>query len=344
MVKALLTAALCTAAFAETVTYNYTGNTFSVCNGATSLNGNCAANSFSDGNVASLTFSAPLGANLSSANQLSSPNLTAWTISDKLGDAPAFSSTDADAANELTALSLSTNGSGAISGWSIAAETPGFFLNPTSYLAGGTFYGINNPTFIGGSGFPNADDLIVNGGNSYSAPGGGYNLSDGLTGTWTETLNGFQGGTASAPVFLLGGSPVAGVSGSISGLGAEEYYGFYWGGGAFTASADITGAAAGAAYLFSEGSAGSFCGGGPSETLNSTNSFTNTIAIANLAPGQYCIGLLATSAADPGFALTFNTPVSGVVPEPSGLAPLSIALVMIGVLRRKIRACAWVVR
>jgi hypothetical protein len=337
MLRACLIAALCTTAFAETVTYNYTGNTFSVCNGATFLNGNCAANSFSDSNVASLTFSAPLGANLSSANQLSSPNLTAWTISDKLGDAPAFSSSDPNAASELTALTLSTNGSGAISGWSITAETPGFFLNPNAYLAGGTFYGLNNPTFIGGSGFPNADDLIVNGGNGYSAPGGGYNLSNGLTGTWTETLNGFQGGTASAPVFLLGGSPVAGVTGSIGGDGAEEYYGFYWGGGAFSASADVTGAGPGTSYQFTEGTAGSFCSGGASETLNSGDSFTNTIAIANLAPGQYCIGLTANSAADPIYAFIFLTPVSGVVPEPSGLIPLSAAFgVMVFLRHRKL--------
>ena len=47
-----------------------------------------------------------------------------------------------------------------------------------------------------------------------------------VPGTWTETLNGFQGGTASAPVYLIGGSPVAGLSGTISGLGAEDFYWF----------------------------------------------------------------------------------------------------------------------
>jgi hypothetical protein len=41
--------------------------------------------------------------------------------------------------------------------------------------------------------------------------------------------------------------------------------------------------------------------------------------LSNLAAGQYCIGLAATSANDPAYALTFNTPVNGFkTPEPSG--------------------------
>jgi hypothetical protein len=333
MVKVWLIAALCTAAFADTVTYNYTGNTFSVCDGLTSLNQNCPANSFIDRNLASLTFNAPLGANLSSVNEAASPSLTAWTMRDALGDTPSFSSTDANAATELTALSLSTNGSGALTGWIMSAETSGFTFSP--YLAGGAYYGISNPTFIGGSGFPNADDLVFGGnGGNRNVPGGGYNLSNGLTGTWTETLNGFQGGTTSAPVFLLGGSPVAAVTGSIGGQGAEEYYGFYWGGGAFSATAAVTGASDAASYLFTVGSAGSFCSGGASRNLNSSDAFSGTIATA-MPAGQYCIGLDANSLADPGFALTFNTPVSGT-PEPGYTAILLVGLVaLIFVARRK---------
>ena len=72
-------------------------------------------------------------------------------------------------------------------------------------------------------------------------------------GTWTSTLNSFQGGTTSAPVYLIGGVPVAGVTGTIGGLGSEDYYSFVWAGGAFSASASITGANTGASYLFSEG-------------------------------------------------------------------------------------------
>lgn len=332
MVKTWLMLAVCTpAVFGASIAYNYTGNTFTVCNGATSINGNCPANVFSDRILASATFSSPLGANLSSANEASS--VVAWTMGDALGLTPSFSSLDANAAAEFQGLVLSTNGVGGISAWGMVAETAGFFLNPTTFLPGGTFYGINNPTFIGGSGFPNADDLIGNGGNTNSAPGGGWNVSSGLTGTWTETLNGFQGGTTAAPVFLLSGSPVAGVSGSIGGQGAQEYYGFYWAGGAFSATASITGASGTASYLFSEGLASGFCGGGASSTLNSVDSFTSTIGSADLAPGQYCIGIDANSPNDPNFSITFNTPVSAV-PEPSGLILLSAGLGMIRVLRR----------
>jgi hypothetical protein len=213
----------------------------------------------------------------------------------------------------------------------MTGETTGFTFSP--YLAGGAYIGINNPTFIGGSGFPNADDLVFGGnGSNTNVAGGGWSLSSGFTGTWTETLNGFQGGTTSAPVFLLGGSPVAGVSGTIGGQGSEDYYGFYWAGGAFSATASITGASSTASYLFTEGLASGFCGGGASNTLNSGDSFTGTIASANLAPGQYCIGLDANSANDPNFSLTFNTPVSSV-PEPSGFVLLSAGLGMIVVLR-----------
>jgi hypothetical protein len=132
-------------------------------------------------------------------------------------------------------------------------------------------------------------------------------------------------------VFLLGGSPVGEVTGTIGGFGSQEYYLFSWGGGAFSATASVTGASSAASYLFTEGLAGT-CTGGASQTLNIGDSFMSTIAIANLAPGQYCIGLDANNPNDPAFALTFNTPVSGV-PEPSGFVLLSAALGMIGVVR-----------
>ena len=326
MVKVwLMTAALCTVAFADTITYNYTGNSFTRCNGTTSINGTCPADSFIDHSVASLTFSAPLGANLSNANEVSSPNLVAWTIGDSLGNIQTFASTDPNAATEITGtgvanfhngISLSTNSSGAITGW---------MMDASNTEAGA---GISNPTFIGGSGFPVADAIVGN------VSGVFWHLGNGFTGTWTQTLNGFQGGTAAAPVFLLGGTQVAGVTGSIGGQGAEEYYGFYWGGGAFSAKADITGASDAASYLFTVGSASSFCSGGASETLNSSDSFESTIATA-MPAGQYCIGLDANSLADPGFALTFNTPVSGT-PEPGYTAILLVGLAaLIFAARRK---------
>jgi len=192
----------------------------------------------------------------------------------------------------------------------------------------GNLFLMTNPTIIGGgTGLPLADALVVNEGNS----GPGYNLGNSIPGTWTETLNGFQGGPTSAPVFLLGGSPIGQVTGTIGGFGSQEYYLFNWGGGAFSTTASITGASSAASYLFSEGVAGS-CNSS-NVTLNSGDSFTGTIAFGNLSPDQYCTGLDANSALDPKISLTFNAPVSGV-PEPSGLVLLSAGLGVIGVLRR----------
>ena len=142
-----------------------------------------------------------------------------------------------------------------------------------------------------------------------------------------------QGGTTSSPVYLEG-TGIGGVAGTIGGQGSEDYYSFYWAGGAFSATASITGASSTASYLFTDGLVGSSCSGGASQTLNSGDSFTSTLASANLAPGQYCIGIDANSANDPNFSLTFNTPVSGV-PEPSGFVLLFTGLGMIVVLRAK---------
>ena len=102
--------------------------------------------------------------------------------------------------------------------------------------------------------------------------------------------------------------------------------------GAFSATASMTGASAGASYVFSEGVTGS-CSSGGSQTLDSGDIFTGTIAIANLVPGQYCIGIDANSASDPAFALTFNTPVDGATPEPSTVVLLSAGLGVVCVLR-----------
>ena len=134
-----------------------------------------------------------------------------------------------------------------------------------------------------------------------------------VTGTATAlsaTITNFPGGPNSTPTFLLAVAPIAEVTGTIGG-GTQDYYIFQWAGGAFNASASITGANVGASYMFSEGTVPG-CGMGNGTTLNSSDNFTGTIAISNLAPGQYCIGLIANNSNDPAFTLTFNTPVLGV--------------------------------
>jgi hypothetical protein len=152
-----------------------------------------------------------------------------------------------------------------------------------------------------------------------------------------ETLNNFQGGSSSTPVFLPSGDLVGQVTGAIGGFGSQDYYSFYWSGGDFSATASIAGAPSAASYLLSEGID---CNSGGTAMLNSSDSFTSTIGIANLAAGQYCIGLNANSVNDPAFALTFNTPVIGPAPapEPSGFVLLSIGVGMIGALRLKKRS------
>jgi len=147
-------------------------------------------------------------------------------------------------------------------------------------------------------------------------------------------LTDLQGGSSSAPVSLSSPGPVAGITATMSAETQEIYYDFQWRGGAFSATGTVTGASSGSSYLFSTGVDGT-CASGGTSTLNSGDSFTGTIAIANLPAGQYCIGIDTNSVIDPAVLLTFNTPVSGVTgvvgtPEPSYFVLLSIGLLAIG--------------
>jgi hypothetical protein len=45
-------------------------------------------------------------------------------------------------------------------------------------------------------------------------------------------------------------------------------------------------------------------------THDSGDGFSGTISYAILAPGQYCIGILANSPNDPGFAVNGTAPIS----------------------------------
>jgi hypothetical protein len=134
-----------------------------------------------------------------------------------------------------------------------------------------------------------------------------------------------QGGSSAAPVPLPAGFEVAGLTGTIGG-GLEDYYLFSWAGGAFSATASVTGAPnPSASYLFSLGTAGN-CNSSTA-ILDSGNGFASTIGVSSLAAGTYCVGLDANNPNDPMFGLTFNTPVSGTAtPEPSGAVYLLTGL------------------
>jgi hypothetical protein len=123
---------------------------------------------------------------------------------------------------------------------------------------------------------------------------------------------------------------VAEITGSLTAEALQDYYDFQWLSGAFSVTATVPDAPSGASYSFSVAVDGT-CTSAGTATLDSIDSFTSTIAIANLAAGQYCVGIATNSSIDPAFALTFNTPVTSSsmpssVPEPSGLVLLPIGL------------------
>jgi len=291
-----------------TITYNYAGKNYTTFFGSPGVT---TANSVS----ASLTFASPLPVNFSGDSGLPGSDAVLpveWSITDGVHT---FSSASG---NQLNFLELGTNSSGAIDSW---------------HVIGCSSSGCNNGDLITASNDPGdpgyAFDLY---GFQYTGSSGSLAYVQNKPGTWAQTLNGVQGGQPAAPVFLFSGSPVASVSGTISGEGSGDYYLFYWPGGAFSATASVTGAASGASYLFSEGVVGT-CNSS-SVTLNDDDSFSGTISAGNLAAGQYCIGLLANSPNDPTFTLTFNTPVQGaipctltVIPAPASLPPTGTSTV-----------------
>ena len=210
----------------------------------------------------------------------------------------------------------------------------GYALPTAIQLVNTNLYGItldfSSPlTNSGGTiDFPTGGSLICN-----LSAGGCDLFQSGQVTSQVATLINFQGGSTSTPVLLPSGELVSEVTGTIGGFGSQDYYTFGWNGGAFSATAAITGTPnAGASYLYSVGPAGT-CSDGGSETLNSGDGFMSTIAVGNLAAGQYCIGIAANNSNDPAFALTFNTPVGTAAPEPGTFLTLAAALAALGIFK-----------
>jgi hypothetical protein len=158
--------------------------------------------------------------------------------------------------------------------------------------------------------------------------------------TYGWIFNSVQGGPPSTPTSLNSPGLVAEITGSLTAEAQQDYYDFQWQSGAFSVTASVPDAPSGASYSFSLGVAGT-CSSAGTATLNSSDSFTSTISIANLAAGQYCIGIDTNSSVDPDFALIFNTPVTAgsapsSVPEPGNVALIALGLVGIGLVRRKL--------
>jgi hypothetical protein len=150
-------------------------------------------------------------------------------------------------------------------------------------------------------------------------------------------VNGQEGGTASAPVFLTTGLPITSVSGTTSGAGSTDYYAFYWAGGAFSANTAFSNVlSSGDSFQFSLGLIGS-CNTLASATLDGTNSYTGTISEGTLSAGNYCLGIDQTAGSDPGYTMTFATPLSAA-PEPAAFLLVGGGLAVLWSIRRQRRA------
>lgn len=256
-------------------------------------------------------------------------------------------------------------------GSGVALQLFDLYFDPALYtvLSSATSSQWSGQVFPAGGGLPaDFDVLAVNGGTAPQSTATGFSvdfdwLGQGLPGSQPFTvsdpnsfatiqsgntidpitLSAFQGGTTSDPASLPAGSLVGSVSGAIGGNGSQEYYSFLWAGGAFDVAASITGATnSGASYILTYGLSGSAgCSNLGTATLNGGDNFMATLGNnAALTSGTYCIGIDANSVNDPGFTITFNTPVEStapIAPEPSTVALLLGGAGIISVLRAKKR-------
>ena len=311
MTRVWLAVALCSATFGSTTyTYNDTGNTV-YCS-----YGTCPANITSDYATASVTLNAP-ALPIAAPNFLAPNNqqyLVSWAVGDALGNIK-LASTDADASSELVTLAF--NGTG--TNYTIVSAMPhnmfDIFSSPRSV-----------PSVDGGT-YQVADHLQVFDGS--------WQAVSPDPGQWSVMVNGQEGGTASAPVFLTTGLPVTSVSGTTSGAGSTDYYAFYWAGGAFSAETtfpDVPSSSLGDSFQFSLGVFGS-CNTLASVTLDNSNGYTGTISQGNLSASNYCIGIDQTAGSDPGYVTTFVTPLSAA-PEPAAFVLVAGGLAALCAVRR----------
>jgi hypothetical protein len=238
------------------------------------------------------------------------------------------------ATSSFTDVEISVPASGALvfsSLGSLAPSTTALVL-PAGRLAAGTTYNLvlasvelsfmsESPTGTG-SGLPAVNTGI------YETLDTDVTFTTAAGPTPPQTLI-VAGGTPANPVVLPPGL-TGSVSSPIGGDGASDFYGFYWSGGAFDATASIAGANSSGSYEFEL----SYLGGVSIDdlVLDAADGFTATIN-ETLLEGLYEIGIIANSPFDPEFTIDFTTPVEGVpassVPEPATLPLLAYALFML---------------
>lgn len=140
------------------------------------------------------------------------------------------------------------------------------------------------------------------------------------------------GGSAASPAALPSGE-ISVIAGAIGPAALEQFYSFSWGGGAFSTTASVTGAAATDTFdldLFGSGV-------NVLTRLDAADNFIGGLDIANLAAGRYTIGLSADVNVDPDFTIQFDAPIGSAVPEPSIWATLLLGLGLAGAALRRRR-------
>jgi hypothetical protein len=138
-----------------------------------------------------------------------------------------------------------------------------------------------------------------------------------------NVVSGVLGGSASNPEELPANN-VDEITVSIGTDVPESFFRFHWNGGAFESVANLTGADPSSTYEFE------LLGGpGGSAILDSADSFQGNISFANLAAGNYAIGISTTAGTDPTYYIDFAAPISGV-PESSTWAMMLVGFVGLG--------------
>lgn len=134
---------------------------------------------------------------------------------------------------------------------------------------------------------------------------------------FTRTLVDFEGGTLENPQELPVTGRIGSISGSIGGVGDQDFYEIFWEGGFFAANVNLTGADPTNSFHFQLYDDGQDLLS--DQLLNFDNDYSGTIT-GFIDRGRYLVGLYSDGDLDPFFTINFITPVGAPVPEPSAWA------------------------